>query len=285
MPKLVSVLALLFASFFSFSQENKPADEILLLIRADDIGSFHAANVACIESYQNGIARSVELMAPCAWFPEAVQMLKENPGYDVGIHLTLTSEWSNVKWRPLTHCPSLVDKDGYFFPMVWKNDNFPPNSSISETNWKIEEVDKELRAQIELSMKYVPQISHLSNHMGFTGLDPKLKALVEKLAKEYKLDTETNNLQRFPGWGRDAKPEERIDKFCENLEKLTPGKYLFVEHPAKDTEEMKTVGHKGYENVGLDREWVTRVFTSEKVKQTIQKKGIKLISYADLKEK
>jgi len=216
---------------------------------------------------------------------EAVKMLKENPGFDVGIHLVLTSEWSSVKWRPLTHCPSLVDKDGYFFPMVWKNDNFPPNSSISEVNWKIEEIEKELRAQIEVSLKYLPNISHLSNHMGFTSLDPKLKELVEKLAKEYKLGTETNNLKYFNGWGRDAKPEERIDKFCENLEKLTPGKYLFVEHPAKDTEEMKTVGHKGYENVGLDREWVTRVFTSEKVKAVIQKKGIKLISYADLKEK
>jgi predicted glycoside hydrolase/deacetylase ChbG (UPF0249 family) len=260
-------------------------NEIKLLIRADDIGSFHAANVACVESYQKGIARSVELMAPCAWFPEAVKMLKENPGYDVGIHLVLTSEWSNVKWRPLTHCPSLVDKDGYFFPMVWKNDNFPPNSSISETNWKIEEIEQELRAQIEVSMKYVPQISHLSNHMGFTSLDPKLKALVEKLAQEYKLDTETNNLKYFTGWGRDAKPEERIDKFCENLEKLTPGKYLFVEHPAHDTDEMKTVGHKGYENVALDREWVTRVFTSAKVKETIKKKGIQLISYADLREK
>jgi predicted glycoside hydrolase/deacetylase ChbG (UPF0249 family) len=285
MSKLISVLALLFMTYSVFSQKDNPADEIQLLIRADDIGSFHAANVACIQSYENGIARSVELMAPCAWFPEAVKMLAENPGYDVGVHLTLTSEWSSVKWRPLTHCPSLVDKDGYFFPMVWKNDNFPPNSSISEANWKIEEVEQELRAQIELSMKYVPQISHLSNHMGFTSLDPKLKALVEKLAKEYKLDTETNNLQRFPGWGRDVKPEERIDKFCENLEKLTPGKYLFVEHPARDTEEMKTVGHKGYENVGLDREWVTRVFTSEKVKETIKKKGIKLISYADLREK
>lgn len=285
MSKLISVLALLFMTYSVFSQKDNPSGEIQLLIRADDIGSFHAANVACIQSYQNGIARSVELMAPCAWFPEAVKMLAENPGYDVGVHLTLTSEWSSVKWRPLTHCPSLVDKDGYFFPMVWKNDNFPPKSSISEANWKIDEVEQELRAQIELSMKYVPQISHLSNHMGFTSLDPKLKALVETLAKEYKLDTETNNLQRFPGWGRDVKPEERIDKFCENLEKLTPGKYLFVEHPARDTDEMKTVGHKGYENVGLDREWVTRVFTSEKVKETIKKKGIKLISYADLREK
>jgi chitin disaccharide deacetylase len=259
-------------------------NEIQLLVRADDIGSFHAANVGCIESYQNGIARSVELMPPCAWFPEAVQLLNENPGYDVGIHLTLTSEWSSVKWRPLTYCPSLVDEDGYFFPMVWKNPNFPAGSSISESDWNLEEMEQELRAQIELSLKHVPHISHLSTHMGFTSLDPKIDELVNTLAKEYGLEVSTEGLQRFPGWGRDVPMEQRIDKFCENLEKLTPGNYLFVEHPAKDTVEMKTVGHVGYENVGLDRDWVTRVFTSEKVKQTIQKKGIKLISYADLKK-
>ena len=280
MKKSIIPVLLIVLTFHLFAQADK---NIYLLVRADDIGSFHSANVACIESYQNGIARSVELMAPCAWFPEAVKMLAENPGFDVGIHLVLTSEWSSVKWRPLTNCPSLVDKDGYFFPMVWKNPNFPDNSSIQESKWKIEEVEQEIRAQIEVSLKYLPKISHLSNHMGFTGFDPKLKELVEKLANEYNLDTETNDLKYFQGWGRDAKPEERIDKFCENLEKLTPGKYLFVEHPAKDTDEMKTVGHKGYENVGIDREWVTRVFTSEKVKQTIKNKGINLISYGDLK--
>jgi len=58
---------------------------------------------------------------------------------------------------------------------------------------------------------------------------------------------------------------------------------IFLFFSAKDTEEMQTVGHKGYENVGLDREWVTRVFTSEKVKEIIQKKGIKLIGFGDLK--
>lgn len=258
-------------------------NEIQLLVRADDIGSFHAANLGCIESYQNGIARSVELMPVCAWFPEAVELLNENPGYDVGIHLTLTSEWSSVKWRPLTHCPSLVDEDGCFFPMVWKNPNFPAGTSISESDWKLEEIEQELRAQIELSLKHVPHISHLSNHMGFTMLDPKIDELVNKLTKEYKLEVNTEGLQRFPGWGRDVPMEQRIDKFCENLEKLTPGKYLFVEHPAVASDEMKTVGHVGYENVADDRAWVTRVFTSEKVKQTIQNKGIKLISYKDLK--
>lgn len=281
MRKLCFLMAF---SIFPISLFSQNSNTIYLLVRADDIGSFHAANLGCIESYQNGIARSVELMPVCAWFPEAVEMLNENPGYDVGIHLTLTSEWSSVKWRPLTHCPSLADEVGYFFPMVWNNSNFPPNSSIQESDWKLEEIEQELRAQIELSLNHLPHISHLSTHMGFTSLDPKIGELVDKLAKEYDLEVNTEGLQRFQGWERDVPMEQRIDKFCENLEKLTPGKYLFVEHPAVASDEMKTVGHVGYENVAEDREWVTRIFTSEKVKQIIQNKGIKLISYKDLKQ-
>lgn len=281
MKKSILILFLINFALVLFAQKE---NEIRLLVRADDIGSFHAANLGCIDSYKNGIARSVEIMAPCAWFPEAVKMLNENPGYDVGIHLTLTSEWSNTKWRPLTNCPGLVDKDGYFFPMVWKNPNFPEGSSIQESNWKLDEIEQELRAQIELSLKNLPHISHLSNHMGFSGLDPKIGELVEKLAREYHLEVDMSEVKRFPGWGQNVDYKDRVDRFCESLEKLTPGTYLFVEHPAVESPEMATVGHKGYENVGDDRMWVTSVFTSEKVKQTIQKKGIKLVSYSDFKK-
>lgn len=273
-------IVLIFISKILFAQNN----DIRLLVRVDDIGSFHAANLGCIETYRNGIARSVEIMPPCAWFPEAVKMLNENPGFDVGIHLTLTSEWSNIKWRPLTHCPGLVDNDGYFFPMVWKNPNFPENSSIMESEWSLAEIEQELRAQIELALKHIPKVSHISTHMGFSGLDPKIGELVDKLAKEYHLEVDLSGVKRFPGWGRDAAYEERIDRFCENLEKLTPGNYLFVEHPAVQSPEMATVGHKGYENVADDRLWVMRVLTSEKVKETIRKKGIELVSYADFKK-
>jgi len=280
MKHLIVTILILFLGIGMFAQND---NQIYLLIRTDDIGSFHAANQACIETYQNGIAQSVELMVPCAWFPEAVKMLNENPGFDVGIHLTLTSEWSNVKWRPLTHCPSLVDDDGYFYPMVWKNNNFPPGSSIQESNWKLDEIEHELRAQIEVALKHVLHISHLSTHMGFTNLDPKIAALVNKLAKEYNLNVNMDGVKRFSGWSKDDAYENRIDRFCENLEKLTPGEYLYVEHPGYNVEEMKPVGHKGYENVSIDREWVTRVLTSEKVKKTIQKKRIILISYKILK--
>lgn len=277
----------LFFSIFMFIASGLVAqnNEIQLLVRADDIGSFHAANVACIESYQNGIARSVELMPPCPWFFEAVEMLNANSGYDVGIHLTLTSEWEGVKWRPLTNCPSITDEMGNFFPMVWKNDDFPNGSSIQEADWDLAEVEQELRAQIEMSLKHVPHISHLSTHMGFTGFDPGLKELVEQLAEEYDLTVDGSAVKYFEGWGRGLPYEKWEDKFCENLLKLKPGKYLFIEHPAKNTPEMEKVGHVGNYDVAVSRDWVTRVFTSEKVKQTIQQKGIKLISYRDLKVK
>lgn len=230
--------------------------------------------------------QSVEIMPVTPWFMEAVAMLQENPGLDVGIHLALTSEWWNLKWRPLTHVPSLVDSNGYLYPMVWQQKHYPPNSSIQKADWKIDEVEKELRAQIELSLKHLPWITHMGGHMGFAGLDPKIGELMKRLAKEYRLEVDLSayNVKRFKGWARDAPYESRIDQFCENIEKLTPGYYLFVDHPALDVPEMKAVHHPGYEDVAIDREWVTRVFTSDKVKAAIEKKGVKLISYKDLKQ-
>ena len=259
-------------------------NNIQLIIRGDDIGSSHAANVGCIESYQNGIMTSVEIMPPCPSFLEAVKMLKENPNLDVGIHLTLTAEWDYIKWRPLTHVPNLVDEAGNFFPMVWKNENYPPGQSIAEADWTIKEIEQELQAQIEMSLKNLPQISHISSHMGFTGLDTKIGELVESLAKEYDLYVDMTKVKRFPNWIQNQPVETRIEQFCENLKNLEPGTYLFVEHPAKDFPEMELIGHTGSGNIAKERDMVTQVFTSEKVKQIIKNKGIQLISYADYKK-
>jgi hypothetical protein len=106
----------------TLNAQTKPAR---LIIRGDDMGFSHAGNTGIIECFRNGIETSIEVLVPSPWFPEAVQLLKENPTVDVGIHLTLTSEWDNVKWRPLTDCPSLKDPDGYFYPMIWANKNYP----------------------------------------------------------------------------------------------------------------------------------------------------------------
>jgi predicted glycoside hydrolase/deacetylase ChbG (UPF0249 family) len=269
-----------------YAQDTAKDKGVSLIVRGDDIGSCHAANVACIRAYKEGIVTSTEVMVPCSWFPEAAKMLNENPGLDVGIHLVLTSEWDNYKWRPLTCAPSLTDKDGFFYPTIWPRKNAPAGTALKDADWKIEEIEKELRAQIELGKQKIPRVSHLSFHMGSNGWDPKVKELCDKLAKEYGLYVMTPEagVQNFGGFGNAKTADERIEKFVKSLEMLKPGTYLFIDHPGIDTPEMRGIGHPGYEDVAQDRNAVTKVFTSEKVKNAVKRLGIKLISYADLKK-
>ncbi len=280
------IIIALFLSSIGFLSGQRPESNIRLIIRGDDMGSFHAANVACIESYRNGIMTSVEIMVPCPWFPEAVQMLKENPGLDVGIHLTMTSEWDNMKWRPLTGKSSLTDEQGYFFPMVWPNDYFPPEQTFRESEWTMTDLEAELRAQIELALAQIDNVTHITTHMGFASADPQIDVLLTKLEKDYGLDIDLSqfNLKRF-SYKRDGAmtAEEQASEFAKAILELEDGVYLFVEHPALDTPEMETVGIKGSYKTGRDRQLVTDVFTSDIVKEAIRERGVELVSYGDLK--
>ncbi len=251
------------------------------------MGYAHSGNEALIKCYTEGIEQSIEVIVPSPWFPEAVKMLAENPTVDVGIHLAITSEWDNEKWRPISDCPSLKDPDGYFYPMVSPNKNYP-GRSIKENKWTLMDVEKEWRAQIELGLKKIPRISHLSAHMGCSNLDDATKALVKKLAKEYKIDIDLMDLgvKSISYDGPKGTSEEKIESFIRMLDKLEPGQtYLFVDHPGLNNAELQAIHHIGYENVALDRQGVTDAWTSPKVKEAIQKKGIQLISYRDLKPK
>lgn len=266
---------------------DKQDKEIRLIVRGDDIGSSHAVNVACIESYREGIMRSVEVMVPCPWFEEAVEMLNDNPGLDVGIHLTLTSEWDKCKWRPLTHGPSLMDKDGYFYQMTREWGKWPAGTGFYDANPKLEEVEAELRAQIELALRKIKNVSHLSAHMGTARCRKDLSALVDRLAREYDLevDLKSHQVKSVRGMGDgEAAPDTRAPALAQTLEKLTPGLWLLVEHPGKDTPEMRSIGHQGYEHVANDREGVTRAFTSAQVKEVIKRRNIKLMSYGDFRK-
>ena len=264
----------------------KPESDIRLIIRSDDMGCSHATNEGIVRSVKEGITTSIEIMVPTPWFPEAVEMLKELPDIDVGIHLVLTSEWTHIKWRPLTQVPSLTDEWGYFYPMIWRNPNFPQGRALQDHDWKIGEIEQELRAQIELAKRHIPQLSHLSGHMGCMNINAETKALYRKLAEEYELDIfpEDQKVQRFPGLGgHQLSLEEKRNKFLQALESLKPGTYLFVEHPAEDSPEQQTISHPGYENVRADRAAVLEVLTHPEVREVIDRRGIQLIDYRDLK--
>jgi hypothetical protein len=117
-------------------------------------------------------------------------------------------------------------------------------------------------------------------------IEPSLAALENKLAKQYHLDLdlEAAGVKPFRGWTDVRTAEERIQQFVHNLEALEPGTYLFVDHPGLSVPEMQALMHKGYEDVAADRDAVTRVLTSKEVLAAIQKKGIQLFSYKDVRE-
>ncbi len=176
MKKINCSIVFLFIFITAYSQQK----EIGLIVRGDDMGYTHSGNEALIKCYRDGIQKSIEVIVPSPWFPEAAKILAQNPGVDVGIHLALTSEWENIKWRPLTDCASLMDSNGYFFPMVYPNKNYP-GQSIKENAWKIEDIEKEFRAQIEMALKKIPRASHISSHMGCTDISKEVKSSISQV--------------------------------------------------------------------------------------------------------
>jgi predicted glycoside hydrolase/deacetylase ChbG (UPF0249 family) len=258
---------------------------IRLIVKGDDMAAGHGINVATIDAYRRGVLTTTNVIVPGPWFPEAARLLKENPGLDVGVHLALTSEWDNVKWRPLSHSPSLVDADGYFFPMVNPRSGAPPGASIKESRWTIGDVERELRAQLDLAKRHLPQATYTWNHMGFQSVAPEVATLVQRLSKEYGLLVPSDLGVQTIGRVYDGKDTGAVkaDKLAARLETLGPGLWLHIDHAATDDPEMRAYGHAGYEWVAADRSAVLEAWTSPKVREVITRRSIKLTSYRDLR--
>jgi len=118
------------------------SDSKLLMIHADDLGMCHSVNRAIIMALEHGTVNSASLMVPCPCFQEAAEWARQHPGYDIGIHSTLISEWESYRWGPVSrseHGADLVDDKGYFWPR---------NSLLRASS---ETVHEEISAQIKLA--------------------------------------------------------------------------------------------------------------------------------------
>jgi chitin disaccharide deacetylase len=157
-----------------------PAGKRVLIFHADDMGMADEANEATVYLMENGLIQSAAAMPPCPAFEDAIKWAVANPGFDVGIHLTLTSEWRTHRWGPVSDpsdVPGLVDPDGY----MWR--------SVRDVvlNGTPAEVEKELRAQIEktLAMGYRPD--HMDTHMGTVFGSNDFTEIYFRLAEEYNI--------------------------------------------------------------------------------------------------
>src|SRR5664279_2586227 len=142
----------------SLQKSGCPEKTKLLIIHADDAGLSHSKNIATIQSLEKGIVNSYSIMVPCLWFYEMAIFAKNNPHFDNGIHLTLTCEWGNYKFGPVSpasEVPSLVDENGYFYKT---REELRKNASA-------EDVGKELQAQLEKAFKFGLKPTHIDSHM------------------------------------------------------------------------------------------------------------------------
>ena len=137
-----------------------------------------------------------------------------------------------------------------------------------------------------MAQKHIPNISHLSSHMNCSYFSEDVKALTQKLAKEYKIPVDPAIELGYVGYdGPHQTLAEKKQSFLKMLDKLEPGKpYVFVEHPGFDNEELKAIHHIGYEQVAADRQGVTDLFTDGEIRKYMARNGVQLIGYKDLIE-
>jgi hypothetical protein len=156
-----------------------PPDTRVLIPHIDDVGVCHGANRAFVELAGQGFVTTASVMVPCPWFPETVDLVREQPELDLGVHLTLTSEARACRWRPISTTSQksgLIDHDGFMWPDV------PSVRRHAERR----AVETELRAQIEAALAARIDVTHLDTHMGVAAA-PEFVEIYLELGREYRL--------------------------------------------------------------------------------------------------
>jgi predicted glycoside hydrolase/deacetylase ChbG (UPF0249 family) len=231
-----------------------PADSKLLIINADDLAMSHSENDASLTALDQKLVTSATVMVPAPWFGEVAAYARTHPDADLGLHLTLTAEWQTFRWGPVTPrtlVPSLVGPDGFFYSTT---EEFARHA-------KVEEVETEVRAQIERAKSMGLDPTHLDAHMHALYATPQLFAVLRKVARDYRLPIRMARNEQvfrdllpyvdaadpppcpdaiFSPQG-DVQPAAWRDYYLNVVKNLQPGVTELFVHLAHDDAEMRAV--------------------------------------------
>lgn len=275
-----------------------PADAKLLIIHADDLGVSHSQNMASIDGLQESPVNSASIMVPCPWFPEIAAYARENKARDLGLHLTLNSEWKNYKWGPVSTkdaVPSLINSEGNFYSLV---------DSLVQYG-KAAEVETELRNQIQKAYNAGIDVTHLDAHMGAAVSRPDFLSAYMKLGKEFRLPVLID--KRIYQLAQDvvktlidehtvvldaiitAEPSDFTNGmetyYSSVLKNLKAGLNCLLIHLAYDDDEMKAITIDHPEWGAAWRQADYDFFTSQACITLLQQQGIVLITWRELRDK
>lgn len=272
-----------------------------LIVHADDAGMCHSVNVATAEALEKGLVSSASVMMPCPWVEEFCDWAKAHPKYDLGLHLTLTSEWKHYRWRPVASIDKvkgMIDEEGY----IWRD---VKGTAMHATP---AEIEIEIRAQVDRAKLYGLKYTHFDTHMGTLYGRPDYFDVYTKLAHEYQVPCMLPKPDGIPPEELGAYPitiemlrtrekqgyamldrlvtgvpgknyAERRVSYRKFLEALKPGVTKLIIHLAKDDAEIRAV------TGAWEYRWADFQFwTSNEAKELLQQHNIELFTYRQLAE-
>jgi predicted glycoside hydrolase/deacetylase ChbG (UPF0249 family) len=292
-----SLASLIFASTMSAQTRTvaerlgHPRDAKLLILHADDLGVAHSENAASFDAFLKGGINSASIMMPTPWVTEVAAFSKANPTADLGLHLVMTSEWETFRWgglAPTDKTPSLHDPDG----------TMPRQTQTVATRAKLDEVERELRAQVDRAYAIGLKPTHVDSHMGALFNTPGLFATYVKVARSYRLPflafigapspAGQSVLQPgdiFPDTVivADNVPKERWNQFyLDAVKNLKPGLSEILFHLGYDDAELRavTVNHDAYGSAWRQRD--IDLVSSAEWKQALKDNKVVLVTWREI---
>jgi predicted glycoside hydrolase/deacetylase ChbG (UPF0249 family) len=279
-----------------------PSGKKVLILHADDAGMCEEANIATMEMLEKGVIQSAAAMPPCPNFEDMIAWAVENPKADVGLHLTLTSEWKTHRWgtvAPAEEVPTLLDPDG----KMWHG--------VPDVVAHVDpvEVEKEIRAQIEKSIALGYRPNHIDTHMGSLYGSKELVKIFFDLAQEYKIpanvielsnpvvvehfrkegypiDDEVVRLAQeytlpkvdfFTSAPKGGTYEEKIQNFMGLVKMLPPGLTEIIFHPSTGTENLKSITGSWQQRI-----WEYEMFSDPYLIQFFEDEGIIFTNWKEI---
>lgn len=276
-----------------------PKDTRLLIIHADDLGVSQSENSASIYAMEKGSVSSGSIMIPCPWMGDIAAYARSHSQADLGLHLTLTSEWEQYKWptvTPVNQAASLVNKNGFLFSAT---DSLYKSADINE-------VEKEIRAQIERAKQFGIDPTHFDAHMGCMFGTTAFLELFIKLGREYKVPLLLNKDAFKMMFNIDidnyitdkevltdkifmAQPEDyktgMAKYYTTSIQSMKPGLNCILLHAAFENSEMKavTMNHPDYGAAWRQADF--NFFTSKECKALLKQQKIKIITWKEIRDK
>ncbi|MFS4418031.1 polysaccharide deacetylase family protein [Maribacter sp. 2307ULW6-5] len=282
-----------------------PAGKKVIMLHADDIGMCPEANQAAEKQMTEGVIQSAAVMIPCPNAKAFIMWAKDHPEMDVGLHLTLTSEWKTYRWgtvSPAEEVPGLLDPDNKMWHSVRQ---VVQNASAAE-------VEKEIRAQIEQSLAWGYRPDHIDTHMGTLYGDPAFVKTYIKMAEEYGIPANIVDLSKpevlaifrkqgyplndevvrmvegytlpkldfFTSAPKAKSYEEKIDNFKKLILALEPGLTEIIFHPSVLTDNLKSITGSWQE-----RAWEAEMFSDPDLIKFFEDEGLIFTNWKEIMER